>query len=71
MHTDGFLLIGCRERDGGDDGTGFRVWLRSNVDSACSKAIMTRFKGSSGGGGMSFGESGGVREGRRHFESVL
>ena len=58
MDTDRFLLIGGRERDGGDYGTGLLIWLRPNVDSPGSETVMTRFKGSSVGDGATVGEGG-------------
>lgn len=69
MDANGVLLVGGGEGDGRDDGTGFHVWLRPNVDSAGAETIMTKFKGSSGGGGLTvpkrFVE---VRRCRRHSE---
>jgi hypothetical protein len=71
VDTNGVLLVGRSERDGGDDGTGFGIWLRPNVDSACAEAIMTRFKGSSGRGRVTVDKSSRfveVRGCRRHSD---
>ena len=71
MVTHAVLLVGCCERDRRDDGTGFRVRLRPNVNSACAEAIMTEFKGSRLCGRVAVCESrrfievGGCR---RHFD---
>lgn len=45
MVTNAILLVGGRERDGGDNGTGFLVWFRPNMDSSCAETIMARFVG--------------------------
>ena len=70
MDADAILLVGCCERDGGYDGTGLEVWLRPNMDSACAKAIVMRFKVCSGCSGVTVRESGRfveVRQRRRHL----
>ena len=66
--TDAILLVGSREGDGGDNGTGLRVWFRPNVDSSCTETIMMGFMGSSKG--ATVGEGGRfleVRWCRRHL----
>lgn len=62
MFTNAILLVGGRERDGGDYGTGLLVWLRPNVDSASAETIMTGLMGNSVRDGAT------VREGGRLVE---
>ena len=58
MVTDAILLVGGRERDGGDYGTGLLVWLRPNVDSACAETVMAGFMGNPVGDGVTVRKSG-------------
>lgn len=58
MDTDAILLIGGRERDRGDHSAGFLVGFRPNMDSPRSEAVMTGFKGSPVGDGVTVGAGG-------------
>ena len=62
MDTDTILLVGCREGDGGDYGTGLLVWFRPNMGSPRAEAIMMRPKRSSVGEGATVCASGRVFE---------
>ena len=57
MVTNTILLVGGRKRDWGDYSTGFSVWFRPNMDSACAETIMTRLMGSSVGDKATVGNS--------------
>ena len=56
--TNAILLVGSRKRDGRDDGTGFSVWFRPDMDSSCAETIMAGFMGSPVSDGATVGKSG-------------